>query len=454
MSSNYSTIRFIGYTIPTTPANMVAIGDPNGTGAVAGTYLGSKDLQTDITARIAVLKNAVDTAKAQLNPKEDPASVINLFVAPEFFFHGPSGPYVFSQDADDPVPTILEALAGIFPASQYPNWSFVFGSVITTQVRDIDKLYVANSTTVRNAVVDALSKQWLASFGPLNGVIFDALVDFIKVCHSYPCLEVRNRAMLVSNILLDTPTRVLNTNNMTTEKYYVSNEDFILYDTNDRKDVVTEQMTAYPMIDLTDGDLKSTAYDQYAIFRQDYGAQNFPQHMDFGVEICLDHSDVRLRRNIDNEPFPEPWDAVHIQLIPSCGMQISLPSVAADLDGFVFNCDGQYALDTTSSEAQQGTLNGVQCIYANYVDSNNKNYAGHTQLARVAKPATGGDPKRSGSTNATFQTLDPGAVTVVPVCAAPNLGDYFAGGAGQVHIYGLKTPYTLYPGGEPKNRTA
>lgn len=39
-TNNYSTIRFIGYTIPTTPADMVAIGNPNGPGAVAGTYLG------------------------------------------------------------------------------------------------------------------------------------------------------------------------------------------------------------------------------------------------------------------------------------------------------------------------------------------------------------------------------------------------------------------------------
>jgi hypothetical protein len=47
---------------------------------------------------------------------------------------------------------------------------------------------------------------------------------------------------------------------MTTEKYFDSNADFILYDVTGRTDVVTEQMTAYPQIDLTDGDLKQAAY--------------------------------------------------------------------------------------------------------------------------------------------------------------------------------------------------
>lgn len=444
-TNNYSTIRFIGYTLPTTPADMVAIGNPNGPGAVAGTYLGNADLATDISARIAVLKNAVDAAKSQLPQNEAPAGVINLFMAPEFFFHGLQGPYVFDTKSNDPVVAILKELALVFNATDYPNWTFIFGSAITAKVDNIEKIYAANSTTVRNAVVEALSKQWLAAYGPLNGVIFDMLVNFIKNCHSYPSLEVRNRALIISNIPLDTPLATLNTNNMTSEKYYVSNEDFLLYEVSGNPNVITEQMTAYPYIDLSNGDIKKTSYDKHAIFRQNYGDGNFPNYMDFGIEVCLDHSDVRLRRNIDNEPFPLPGDAVHIHLIPSCGMQISQPSVAADTNGFVFNCDGQYALDSSISQAQQGTLNNVTCIYANYVDANNSNYAGHTQLARVQTPAQGGDPNKSTSSNASFQTLNATDITIVPVAAVPNLDQYFAGGAGQVHIYGLGVPYTLYP---------
>ncbi|MFP8780122.1 hypothetical protein [Hydrogenophaga sp. RWCD_12] len=444
MSQSYAKIRFIGYAIPTTPANMVAIGNPNGPGAVAGTYLGLADFQADVRARIAVLKNAAEVAKAALPLGEAPGSVLNLFVAPEFYFHGTQGPYLYGHGDPDPADFILDQLRLAFPASDYPDWTLVCGSAITSRVQDMASIAVANNTTVRNDVVRALSEQWLASYGPLNGVIFDMLVNFIKNCHGYPCMEVRNRALIVSNVALDTPTHSLGTDRMTCEKYFVSNEDFILYDTTGRKDVVTEQMTAYPFIDLSHGDLKATAKDKYAIFRQNYGPQNFPQYVDFGVEVCLDHSDVRLRRNIDNEPWPQPVDALHVQIIPSCGMQISAPSVAADAMGFVFNCDGQYALDATNGTANAGLQNGVQCLYANYIDSTAPAYAGHTQLARVQQPAVGCDPNRKGSSNASFETLASEATAVLAVPVIPDLAQCFAGGPGAVHIYGLQTPYNFY----------
>ena len=445
MSNDYPTIRFLGYAIPTTPANLIPIGNPDGPGAVAGSYLGNSDTATDIGARIAVLKHAVDTAKAVLPAEEDPSSVINLLLAPEFFFHGVQGPYIYANEEDDPADAILQRLGEAFPASEYPNWSFVCGSVTTAQVDAFDKVCAANSTTVRNAVVEALAKQWQVAYGPMQSMIFNQLFDFINNCQYYPALEVRDRALIVSNIPLDTPAGNLNARTMTTEKYYDSGEDFLLYEVNGRRDVVTEQMTAYPYIDLSNGDLKQSAFDKYAIFRQNYGSGGNSHYVDFGLEICLDHYDGRLRRNLGNEPFPKPGDAVHVQLIPSCGMQICGPSVVAGTNGFVFNCDGQYPLDDTAGQAQQGAPDGVQCIYANYVDPDNRNYGGHTQLARVQAPAKGEAPNRGRSLDPSFQTMEPDDVAIVPVSAVPKLDEYFAGGPGQVHIYGLHAPYTLYP---------
>lgn len=442
MSTNYSSIRFIGYTIPTTPADMVAIGNPNGPGAVAGTYLALDDLKQDVAARVAVLQAAVATAKAAL-PNDTPGSVLNVFVAPEFFFHGAQGPYLYSDDASDPVDEILSQLLAAFPPANYPDWTFVFGTAISARIANPDRVFGLNSTTTRNAVVEALSKQWLAAFGPLSDVIFDQLVNFIKNCHAYPVVEVRNRALIVSGVKLDAPAKTLNASNMTTEKYYDSNEDFLLYDVSGNPKIVTEQMTAYPQIDLTNGDLKHGQYDKFAIFRQNYGTGNTPSYVDFAVEICLDHSDARLRRNMDNEPFPKKTDGIHVQLVPSCGMQIVPGSVAADHNGFVFNCDGQYALDSTKGP-QAGNQSGVQCIYANYVDESNKNYAGHTQLARVGKPAVGGDPQLT-KTDATFATLDASSLTVLPVKKIDQLPSVFAGGPGAVHIYGLSTPFPMFP---------
>ncbi len=64
--------------------------------------------------------------------------------------------------------------------------------------------------------------------------------------------------------------------------------------------------------------------------------------MDLGVEICLDHNDARLRRNLSTFSTREAG-GVHVQIIPSCGMEIKAENVAANDDGFMFNCDGQYA---------------------------------------------------------------------------------------------------------------
>lgn len=441
MSKTYRRIRFIGYVLPTTPADLVPIGNPSTPGmAVAGNYLADDDVETDIRQRIAILKNAVDTARDRLPPDE--ADVINVFVAPEFFYHGPRGPYIYRHPAEDPVVALRKQLAETFAPADYPNWTFLCGTAVTTRVDAIETVLDSDPVRTRNSVVENLARQWEAAFGPLKNVIYDMLINFIQNCHAYPSCEVRNRVVIVSNIPVQTPDAGEPTRLMTSEKYYVSNEDFLLYETSGKR-VITEQMTAYPFIDLSAGDAKRSDFDEYAIFRQngiDTGHGSGQAFMDYGVEICLDHSDTRLRRNIDNEP--ESIDGIHVQLIPSCGMQIMLPNVAAARHGFVFNCDGQSAL----GDAPRGraVIDGVNCLYASYVDVSQPKYAAHSQLARVAEPAKGGDPNAPQATNATFETLNPDDITVLPVEALASLDCHFAGGPGEVHIYGLGEPYELF----------
>ena len=434
--NKYDKIRMIGYAVPTTPGGVISIGDPNGAGAVAGYYLGNDDFTTDISQRIKILKSAVDTAKAKIVESE--SGIINLFVAPEFYFHSKSGPYIHDNSENDPIIAIKEQLAATFNAKDYPNWMFVCGSVISTQIKDIQQVLTSQSVQSRNKVVATLSEEWQKSFGPLKGVFFDMLVNFIKVCHSYPDCEVRNRSIIINNMSIDSPQGGIATTIMSTEKYYVSNEDFLLYDTKASQQVITEQMTSYPVIDLSAGDSKQNAFDEYAIFRQNINITNAAA-MDYAVEICLDHSDTRLRKNINNEPAPIV--APHVQIIPSCGMQIKAASVAVDKNGFVFNCDGQYALSELNKG--QAVINEVDSLFANY---SKDDYAAHTQLAHVSEKATGRNPNSPSSTNATFTELNSELVQCFAVENPPaNVGDYFAGGVGQVHIYGLKQPFTLYP---------
>lgn len=442
LSTNYSKIRFIGYAISTFPAHL-----RDGLGG--GTYLGNDDVQIDIAARIAVLKNAVVTAKAQLPANEDTNQVINVFVAPEFFFHGTQGPYLYADENSDPLKQIMEELSCAINAKDFPNWTFVCGTVITAKVANVQRLFESSSVQIRNATVKFLIEQERQATSGMSGIVSNALHNFIAACQADPDVAVRDRALIVSNIPLDVPHLPLNTNNMTTEKYFISGEDFVLYDTSGKKNVVTEQMTAYPHIDLSNGDIKKSAYDPYAIFRQNYGAQNVPSYMDFGVEICLDHDDQRLRINLGDEPFPVVSDAVHVQLIPSCGMAIQAASVVADKNGFVFNCDGQYPLDGTSNQVNAGTIGGVQCVYVNYNPSPTDTYnyhSAHTQLARVKTAAIGNDPNKN---SASFQTLSVNDIVCVavaePTLPVGTIHDYFAGGVGAVHIYGLEHAYELYP---------
>ena len=97
-----------------------------------------------------------------------------------------------------------------------------------------------------------------------------------------------------------------------------------------------------------------------------------------------------------------------------------------------------------NATASAGVQNGVQCVYANYIDSVNSAYAGHTQLARVQQPAVGGDPNRRGSSNASFETLGADGVAVLSVPVILEIAQCFAGGQCAVHVYGLSTPYPFY----------
>lgn len=441
-SMHYSMIRFIGYAISTFPAKLKD-------GYRGGTYLGNDDLAIDIAARIEILKNAVEVARAELPRGENEHQVINVFMVPEFFFHGSQGPYVFESPEDDPIIQIRAGLVEVFNSHTYPNWTFVFGTVVTTNVANAIELFQSESVLVRNKIVKFLAQEENRTTGLMNEIVNDALHNLIKECQIHPNVIVRDRAIIISNIPLDSPTKIFNANEMTTEKYYISGEDFVLFSTGDREDIVTEQMAAYEHIDLSNGDIKQNPDDSYAIFRQNYGGENIPKYMDFAVEICLDHDDERLRQNLGKEPFPERNDAIHVQLIPSCGMAIQVNSVVAGKYGFVFNCDGQYPLDQSSDDPQQGSIGGVQCVYANYNPSPTDAYnyhSAHTQLARVKTAARGSNPNLS---SASFETLEVDDVVIYPVprpdLTDGDIGDYFAGGNGAIHIYGLKNPYVLFP---------
>lgn len=442
MPTNYfSQCRFIGYAIPTGPSQDKLILSKY----LVGNYLGADDLEQDLRARISILKNAVDTAKQAL-PTNDTQLVNNIFMAPEFYFHGPLGAYVYKSEEDDPAVRALALLAETFNAEEYPNWTFVFGTMISAKVANIDAVFASPSVQMRKRLVESLAFNAQAEFGNARSVTEQILNETIADLRVNPAVEVRDRALIFSNIDLQIQGKSETFNKMTSEKYFLSPIDFVLFETNNQN-VITEEMVGYPHIDLSDGDVKKAPYDPFAIFRQNYGEDNVPAYVDFGLEICLDHDDARLRKTMNREcpsNVSDASDLVHIHLIPSSGSAIVQQCVVAGHNGFVFNVDGWCAYDE-SSTPQQGDVNGVQSLYASYHSLDGcTQYAAHSQLAQVNNPAKGNDPNYNA---ASFNELNVDNVAVLtvplPTLECGEFSDYFAGGTGALHVFGIKQAYPL-----------
>lgn len=438
-SNNYLRCRFIGYALPTGPSQDRLILSKY----LVGNYLGAADVEQDLSARIAILKNAVDTAKQALPVDEDIQLVNNIFMAPEFYFHGPLGPYIYRHADEDPAELALKMLAQTFTPQEYPNWTFVFGTMISAKVANIDAVFQSPAVKMRKRLVESLALNAEAEFGNARSVTEQILNNTITDLRANPAIEVRDRALVLSNLGLQMLSQPQTHEKLTTEKYFLSPIDFVLFETTNQ-DVVTEEMVAYPHIDLSDGDVKKHVHDSYAIFSQRFGSIDSLVTWNYGIEICLDHDDARLRKNMKRENLPATNPMLQIQLVPSSGSVIMQQCVVVGANGFVFNVDGWCALDDTSSP-QAGNVAGVQSVYANYTAlQNGTQYAAHTQLAQVKNPAQGSDPNKY---PADFQFLSTENVLSLEV-AEPTIkngsfGDYFAGGYGSVQIYGVKSPYEI-----------
>ena len=346
--------------------------------------------------------------------------MLNVFVAPEFFWHGPMGPYVHTPTDVDPADAILEVLREALPAEEYPTFLFVLGTVVTAAVADIDEVLAGSSTVARNDVVRALGEAWLASAGPITDVIMDSLVNFIKNGHAYPAVEVRNRALVISSAAVEIGAgrgaaeigggELVTV--LTTEKYFDSNEDFLLWDVTGRP-VITEQMTAYPVIDPSGGDVKSSAFDPYSVFRLPNTAE--PVHI--AIEICLDHADHRLRKSLPPQSMVQPRSRHR----PARDPVVRNAAASARRRGPRRRLGVQLRRriparrPSPTREGQHGVVAGVDCTFADYVD------AGESRLRRAhaARPHRRGSgavrSQAPGAVNAHFAIAPDVAVEVVPV---------------------------------------
>lgn len=128
-------IQFIGY--------VVYVGGKQAERSLQQFYPGMADIDNDIAGRIALMRGAIEQASRH-GRIDGGSTTLKIFVAPEFFFRGPTGAYTYDQ-----YQTALAALQEYAHQAKFADWLFVFGSVVVASDLDDDKKEVQNIVIVQ-----------------------------------------------------------------------------------------------------------------------------------------------------------------------------------------------------------------------------------------------------------------------------------------------------------------
>lgn len=274
----YDQVRFIGYTINTMPQE-----NPDGSETYLGLTTGSPPATSpeDIRARCALMLRAMRTAAAALPaPAPGPApSILNVFMAPEFFFRGPMGAYQMSECQQ-----AIEQLQAMVQGEEWRDWLFAFGSILAVSAPP------AGSPAPREAYNFSLVQ--LGGQGSGGGIGANVVMKELQAgCDFINTVQVPASA-LVGNV-------------------------------------------AYPDAgpDGPGREQQQLAYDNAGVFTQ--------AGITWGLEICLDHfSNVQRTGRLQRSPQMPGDPQIQVQLVPSGGMEIHIDQIMAMPGGYVFNCDG------------------------------------------------------------------------------------------------------------------
>ncbi len=391
----YTNVQFVGYSVSTHPG----IYEDK---SLYKFYPGLADDRADLEARLALLERAVLLAGNFFSEDED---VYRVFVAPEFFFRGACGAYagpgmeVFLGNALD---EILARCGGKVDLAVWGTGLFADQALNMEKASIRSKIFLGDDfLAVYQACKELRDKMGMPT-PDLAGILFhldelegmengqaaqelDPLASVVKEllasCDSSAEISVRN----VSHISCGSGRR------LAVQKQYKSKVDFILnhYSGTGREKnnagAFLQTIVRYPEIFASPGERKLEDGDPYCVFSEG--------GLKIGVEICLDHIRRRLVRSKAQ---------VDLQIVPSCGVEITPGSVSARAGGYVFNCDGDYLLEDAR--------NGV---------------GSHTQLFRVEESAGAEKSAVLG------RRIEP--ERAVPV--EHSAGSLLAHGAGELHIY-------------------
>lgn len=300
----YNNVRFIGYVIDTAPGL-----NPDG----SKSYAGLPNPQLDLEARCKLMNLAMNTAYGLLTPPASPPSspplppppgdTLNVFMAPEFFFRGPSGAYQMED-----VQRIITTLQSYAALSYWGDWLFVFGTILGT-----------SSPTRKTPPydIDPLARKEVYNFALVQqgGVLQQGDAGAVVVM-----------------------------------KELMSGVDFLATAAGPNSLLLGEVNHLAPSTTGGPGrEQQMLNYDGAGVFSL--------AGITWGLEVCLDHRDSV--RRLQKSPQLPGENLIQLQLVPSCGMSVQAPSVATQFGGYVFNCDGSGAARHSTLAEQVPPLTGI-----------------------------------------------------------------------------------------------
>jgi hypothetical protein len=363
--ARYNSVLCIGYKVKTT---------------YPGGFAGLPDDRQDMEAKCADMKLAIQQARTAVDASKftDSASMLKIFMAPEFFFRGKNGAYDFDDvNGVGGKKSLVDIMRDEIDKPVYKDWLFVLGTVIVAAL----DVKTRCTTPGCNAGVEFVKDGSSGKTKP--------------VCKANPAHAVAEKSTgaAIDNVALIVKEKFVHS----VKKELISHVDFDARPGVKDKVTVRGVETGVKRYDVPSG--YKAAEDRDSKFQDErMGGNVFTvDGVTFGCEVCLDHaattsssSDGRLN-NAAN---------IQIQLIPSGGMSTS--KLRTVENGVVFNVDG----DTPHVQALG--LSGLDLVnYENSAmesasipkdwDQAEKYVEGLVGLPKFRRPAPAIGPGLSGS---------------------------------------------------------
>lgn len=282
----------------------------------------------DFSARLelldAALKNALSLQSVDTSP-----STLKVFMAPEFLLRGPAGACTREEVLGDPCDSksLVAQLQMLVSGPRWAHWQCLFGTVLGCADGDSGE---AGAETYNMAIMQKGGFQTAEE----------------KVQHCCTFLKRSQNGVDFLQRGVDLETRAIA--EMAGSKSPVRGSPVRGSPLRGSPPSASpHQDTAESMVNVMRGAMaRADAFEKMTPSKS-RNSKTVEDEVDeiivemsgcsWGVEVCLDHSMARLRKELKGHPKRLGLD---LQLVTSCGMDVKNGSVAVKQGGLVFHCDG------------------------------------------------------------------------------------------------------------------